>query len=162
MEKQGTIASKVQDFLVWTVFKYFWMPSSLVMVFGKQSYEDDYLWFSLVFLNFILLQTWDKLFFGNVDFGFLHSHSRLSLDPFTSKSRVYFKDYGSICGMNMCTTDDDEHGLSFRAIEGLMGNLARFCDFFWTGWSHCEGQFCWVILSLTQILWATSATVCFI
>ncbi|PKU67172.1 hypothetical protein MA16_Dca013596 [Dendrobium catenatum] len=129
MEKQGFIASKVQDFLVWAVIKYLWIPSSLGMNFGKRSYEEGYLWFSLVFLIFILLQTWDKLFFGNVDFGFLYSHSRLSFDPLNSKSRVYFKDIGSIRGMIMCTTDDDDHGLSLRAIEGLRGNLARFCDF---------------------------------
>ncbi|PKU67958.1 hypothetical protein MA16_Dca006993 [Dendrobium catenatum] len=69
---------------------------------------------------------------------------------FSSTSRAYIKDCGSIFVVVMGQMDDDEQGLSLRAMEGLLGNLARFCGFFLSGWRHYDGQFCWVLRCLLR------------
>ncbi|KAI0501792.1 hypothetical protein KFK09_016737 [Dendrobium nobile] len=134
MEKQRIIAVQVLCYLAWPAFFLFWTVSISVLAFWNLFPEVGFTWFSFAILIFYQFQTWDSLL----------------MDPFTSTSWVYIKDYGSNFVMVMGQIDDDEHGLSLRAMEGLFGNLARFCGFFLTGWRHCDGQFCWVTRRLLR------------
>ncbi|PKU77231.1 hypothetical protein MA16_Dca024735 [Dendrobium catenatum] len=149
MEIQRIIAVQVLCYLAWPAFFLLWRVSISVLAFWNLNPEVGFTWFSFAILIFYQFQTWDR-FFWKCGFFVSLPHSSLLMDLFTSTSRVYIKDYGSIFVVVMGQMDDDEQGLSLRAMEGLFGNLTRFCGFFLTSWRHCDGQFCWVTRRLLR------------
>ncbi|KAI0515590.1 hypothetical protein KFK09_008255 [Dendrobium nobile] len=95
------------------------------------------------------IHTWDRIFWECGCFVW-PAHSSLLVVCISNISRVYFKDYDCNFAMDSAHTDDDELGLSLRAMEGHFGNLARFCGFFLSDWRHCDGQFCWDMLAASS------------
>ncbi|PKU76271.1 hypothetical protein MA16_Dca020644 [Dendrobium catenatum] len=121
----------------------------LVWLCGSYIWWTVFIWSSFCSTVYLVFQTWDRIFWECGCFVW-PAHSSLLVDYISNISQVCFKDYGCNFAMDTAHTDDDELGLSLRAMEGHFGNLARFCGFFLTDWRHCDGQFCWDLLAASS------------